>query len=43
MLFGVGKETRKIDFLNPYSASNFCPDNAVCLLRLLHIFKGTLE
>ena len=25
--------------INPYTANSFCPENVVCLLRLLHILK----
>ena len=29
--------------VNPYTATVFCPENVVCCLCLLHIFKCTSE
>ena len=32
-----------ISIINPYIVNIFCPENGVCLLHLLPVFKCTLE
>ena len=37
----INMQNIKIDQLNSYPATIFDPENVVCFLRLLHIFKST--
>ena len=39
----VNFSSYNISIINPNPANIFCPENVVCLLKLLHVFKCTLE